>query len=173
MTLTSAQSLRLKIADAPKWADLTRYGDGTATVFGLDPYTNITSGSAFVAPGGTAWSATGATYNQSGFVTFANVISAGSAYRLTFNYSVFSDTEIDQFLTDGATIVGAAIEAVGSMMFDAARAASWSAADGSSFSNTATQGHLRALYDLLKKEQDQEAVYGGGMNSWAENQELY
>lgn len=170
MSLTTAQRTRLKISDSPRIADITRYGDGTATVFQTE-HVNLTSGSAFVPLGGTAWTATGVTFNASGFYTFTNVISALSAYRVTYVHSVFSDTEIDQFLEDGGSIIGAAVEAVGSLMFDSLRCARWMASDGSSYDNTSSQSHARSLYDKLVEELEREAATAGGFQSWALGQE--
>lgn len=168
--LTSSQKTRLKIADAPRIADLTRYGDGTATVFQTE-HVNLISGSAFVPLGGTAWSATGVTFNASGFYSFSNVISALSAYRVTYVHSIFSDAEIDEFISAGGTVIGAAIEAVGSLMFDSLRCARWMASDGSSYDNTSSQAHARSLYDKLLEELEREAVTAGGFQSWALNQD--
>ncbi len=170
---TSAQRLRLKIQDIPLLADITRYGNGTATTFALD-HTNLTSASAFVPnAGGNGWTATGATFNPSGAVAFSGVISANSAYRLTYTYSTFSDEDIDQFLTDGGTVAGAASEALIALMFDASKRARWMASDGSSYDDTNAQSHLRQMYDLLQQEISQEATTGGGMQSWALNQGDY
>lgn len=170
MPLTTAQRVRLKISDAPRIADLTRYGDGTANTFQTE-HVNLSSGSAFVPLGSTAWSATGVTFNASGFYSFIGVISANSAYRVTYVYSVFSDTEIDQFIEDGGTIVGAAVEAVGSLMFDSLRCARWMASDGSSYDNTSSQNHAREMYDKLVEELEREAATAGGFQSWALNQD--
>lgn len=41
MSLTTAQQIRLKIADIPRLADQTYYGDGLASSFAL-PHNNIT-----------------------------------------------------------------------------------------------------------------------------------
>lgn len=174
MTLTtSAQYVRVKIRDIPRFMDVTRYGDGTATVFSLAPSLNLSSGSAFVPLNATAWTATGATFDASGFVTFSNVISANSAYRLTWVESTFSEDEIGLFITAGGTLNGAAIEAVIALMFDSLKCASWGASDGSTFSNTAAQQAAQQLYEKLIKEQQGEAIAAGGMNSWSVNQELY
>lgn len=174
MPLTDLQRTRLKISDAPKWEDVTTYGDGTATVFGLGSHVNITSGSAFVpGAGASAWSATGATFNQSGFVALSSVVSANSAIRFTYVRSVFSDDEVNDFLTVGGTVLGAAIEAVGSLMFDALRCASWAASDGTSYNNTAAQAHARALYDKLQLEINAASTDAGGMSSWSNNQGNY
>lgn len=172
MTLTTAQRVRLKIADAPHYVDETRYGDGTANVFTL-PYNNITAASAYVPLNGTAWSGTGCTFNPSGILSFSATISANSAFRYTLQWSVFSDAEIDDFLAVGGTVIGAAIEALGSMMFDATRAAAWEAADGSSYDNRSAQQHLRELYDKLLEAQQQEATTAGGQSSWSVNQGDY
>src|SRR5690348_9304896 len=110
MTLTTAQQVRLKIADIPRLADLTFYGDGLASAF-LLPHSNLSSGSAFISGAGT-WVTTGATFNESGMVSFANVHSANSAFRTTYVYSVFSDTEISAFIEAGGNVNGAALEAV-------------------------------------------------------------
>jgi hypothetical protein len=169
MSLTTAQRVRLKIADAPRIADLTRYGDGMAVTFTTE-HVNLTSGSAFV-PNGAAWTSTGATFNASGFYTFANVISANSAYRVSYVHSIFSDAEIDQFLEDGGSVVGAAVEAVGSLMFDAMRCSRWMASDGSSYDNTSSQSHARSLYDKLLEELEREATTAGSFQSWALNQD--
>lgn len=173
MTLTSAQKVRLKIADAPRWIDVTRYGDGTAVTHGLSPHYNIANGTAYVPLGGTAWSATGATFNASGYIAFSGVISANSAFRLTYDYATFSDSEIDQFLSDGGSVVGAAIQALDSLMFDATRAARWMAADGTSYDNTSTQSHLRQMRALLIEQLQMETTVDGSMTSWSVNQELY
>ena len=171
--LTSAQYTRSKIRDIPTWVDVTRYGDGTAQRFTVLPHINITAGSAFVPLGSTAWSATGCTYNASGYVDFSGVISANSAVRLTYQWSVFSDDEISDFLSIGGSILGAAIEAVQALMFDAVKAAVWAAPDGTSYSNVGAQNHTRQLYEKLQEEQTRDAISDGSQQSWAINQEWY
>lgn len=171
--LTSAQHVRSKVRDFPTWVDLTRYGDGTATRFGLAPHTNVTAGSAFVPLNATAWSATGCTYNASGFVDFSGVVSANSAVRLTYQYTVFSDDEISDFLSIGGTVLGAALEAVQALMFDALKASVWAAPDGTSYSNVGTQNHVRQIYEKLQEEQDRQAIVAGSVTSWSESQGDY
>lgn len=173
--LATAVQIRLRVQDIPTLADVTRAGDGTASSF-LLPQRNLTTASAFVpvgAGGGTAWSATGATFNASGMVSFSGAISASSAYRLTYTYSVFGDDEIDHFLTVGGNVNGAAIEAVQVLLFDGLKRASWSSPDGSTYSDVGAIGLLKDLYDILKKEQSQAAIGGGEIASWSTNQELY
>lgn len=169
MALTTAQQVRVKIQDAPIIADLTLYGDGTAVTFKTEQ-ANLTSGSAFVPVGSTAWSATGVTFNASGFYTFATVLSANSAYRITYVYSTFSDDEIDHFVTVGGNVLGAAKEACEALMFDAVKRARWMASDGSQYDDTSAQSHLRGLYDQLIDQLEREATSAGGFNSWAEDQ---
>ncbi len=171
MPASTAQLVRTYVRDIPQQKELTRYGDGTALVYSLAPDTNISSGTAYVPLGGTAWSATGATFDVSGTVTFANVISANSAFRVVYVQSVFSEAEIGEFITAGGSIKGAAMEALIAMMFDATRAARWGAADGSYMDTTSTQSHLRQLYDKLQQELEQEATTFGGINSWSVNQQ--
>ncbi len=168
MSLTSAQQLRLKIADTPRLADLTFYGDGMATAF-LLPHGNISSGSAFV-PGTNIWAATGATFNESGMVSFTGVISANSAFRTTYVYSVFSETEVSAFIEEGGNIVGAGLAALQTLFFDAAKRARWMAADGSQFDDTISIAALRDAYSALQDQQMTDAAAVIGMQSWTLNQ---
>lgn len=168
MPFTDVQAVRSKITDYPKIADVTTYGDGSATMFALS-HLNITSGTAFVAPGG-AWSATGATFDSSGFVSLGTAVSAGSGLRWRYVHSTFSDDEISHWLGVGGSVRGAAVEAVQTLMFDGLRRASWRAADGSEYDDTKTIGLLKTLYDTLKDEEFEAAAGGGGFESWAVNQ---
>lgn len=172
MTLTSAQRVRLKIQDQPLRADLVHYGDGIRSDFPL-PHGNITSGTAYVNPGATAWSSTGATFDVTGFISFSSIISANSAFRTVYITTTFSDDEITQFLTDGGSVNGAATEAVTTLMFDSLKRARWTAPDGSSFDDTAAMNQLRALYDMLKKEQEADIIAGGSVDSWSLTQGDY
>lgn len=171
MPLDSAQRVRLKISDPPVRGEQAGVGDGSALTFALSQR-NLTSGSAYVAVGG-AWSATGATFDPTGAVTFAQAISANSAWRTTYVYSTFSDTEIDDFLTVGGSVIGAAIEAAQSLAFDGLRRASWSAPDGSSFSDVQAQRHVLDLIAMLQAEQSDEAVEAGQSGSWSLTQGDY
>lgn len=173
MALNSAQRVRLQIQDPPIRADLTLIGDGTAASF-LASHTNLTSASAFVpGAGNSAWSATGFSYSLNGEYSFSGVISANSAYRLTYTHTTFSDDEVDQFLADGGGVNGAALEAVKSLMFDATKRARWMASDGSSWDDTNAQTHIREMYDKLSKELEKDATVAGSMVSWSVNQGSY
>jgi hypothetical protein len=93
MTLSTSQQVRLFVQDQPTIFDETRTFDGTANLFNL-PYRNLTSATAFVtASGGAGWTATGCTFDASGFVAFSAVGSANSAYRVRGVQSNFSDDE--------------------------------------------------------------------------------
>jgi hypothetical protein len=171
MTLTPAQRVRLKISDPPTLGGGAGVGDGTAVTFAL-PNRNLSSGSAFIAVGG-AWSGTGATFDPTGLVTFATAISANSAFRCTYVYSTFSEDEIDDFLAVGGSVIGASLEVCESLMFDAAKRASWSAPDGSSYDDTSAQAHLRELHGILLAQQSDEAAAGGSVGSWSLTQGDY
>lgn len=165
--LSSAQSLRLRLSDIPRIADLTFYGDGTASSFVL-PHYNLSTGSAFVPIGGTAWSATGATFDASGQVSFAGVISANSAFRTTYVRSVFSDDEIGYFTANGGDFVGAAILGVQTLLVDAGKRASWASPDGTTFSDIGSIDALWKSYSALRQEQqDAAAAQGGAMINWS------
>jgi hypothetical protein len=173
MTLTTAQAVRLRIQDAPAFADLIFYGDGHRSGFdllqGAAAYRNITSGSAYVLAGG-IWSATASTFGGSGVVVFSGVISANSAFRTRFVYSTFSDAEIGHFTAVGGSVAGAALEAVNALRFDALKRARWAAPDGSTYDDTAAIAALKQLYDDLVVELNQAGVAEGGFASWAEGQ---
>lgn len=170
MTLTTAQQVRLRVQDQPLIADATYYGDGSASAFTL-PQRNITSGSAFV-PGAGGWTATGATFNPTGSVAFATVISANSAFRTRYVYSTFSDEDIDTMITaGGGSILGASIEAVTTLMFDGLKRASWAAPDNTKYDDTAAMSLLKDLYSALKVEEAEIATVEGGISEWGLNQQ--
>ncbi|RPJ00024.1 MAG: hypothetical protein EHM39_05520 [Chloroflexi bacterium] len=173
MTLDTAAQVRLRITDFPAVADLTFYGDGRDSAFGLAQgaaaYRNITSGSAYVLASN-IWSATGCTFNTSGWVTFSGVISANTAFRTRFVHSVFSDEEIGHFTAVGGSVAGAALQAVHALMFDGLKRAKWAAPDGSTYDDTAALAQLKTLYDTLKEELADADVANGGFVSWAEGQ---
>jgi hypothetical protein len=171
VTLTTAQQVRLLISDVPTLADSVYYGDGLRAVFPL-PNRNLTTGSAYV-PVAAGWSATGATFNPSGSVTFTGTISAASAFRTTYVYSTFSDDEIDTWLTAGGSVNGAAIQAVQTLMFDSLKRASWAAPDGTRYDDKLAQNELKNLYDTLKCEEAEQAVAQGGIAPWGLNQGDY
>lgn len=169
MPFTTAQQTRIRISDPPTLEDKTYYGDGIAATF-LLPHKNLVSASAFIPVGGTAWSATGATFNPTGSVAFSGVVSANSAFRVTYQYSVFSDDEIDYFVSAGGSVAGAALEAVHSLMFDGLRRAYWAAPDGSTLDDRGAQTHLRDMERQLVEELQRDATVNGAMPSWSLNQ---
>lgn len=169
MSLTTAQWVRLRIQDQPRIADDTYYGDGLADTFQL-PHANLTSATAFVQLA-TAWSATGCTFNASGYVQFSGTISASSGFRTRYVHSVFSDEEISHFTAVGGDIVGASLEAVQTLMFDGLKRSKWVAPDSSEYDDTAAMKLLNDLYKTLKEEQLQAAVADGAISSWAETQD--
>jgi hypothetical protein len=173
MTLTTAQQVRLYIQDFPAVVDLTFNGDGQRSAFGLKQgaldYRNVTSATAFVLAAG-VWSATAATFNESGYVTFSGVISANTAFRTRFVQSNFSETEIGQFTAAGGSIAGARLEAINALRFDALKRAKWAAPDGSTYDDTAALAALKQLYDDLMAEIAVGGIAEGGFASWAEGQ---
>lgn len=174
MPLTSAQAIRELITDTPRYHDATYFGDGTAQRFTL-PHKNLTTASAYVpiGAGGTAWSATGCTFSNSGWVDFSGVISAQSAWRANFVYTVFSDDVVDEYLSAEGSINGAALRFARTLLFDASKRAYWMSPDGASFDDTRSIGALKDLISALKHEEEEEAIQGGGFNSWAETQGDY
>ena len=172
MALTTAQRVRQRIADQPVVFDDTYTFDGSASSFNL-PYANITSGSAFIAGSNGQWSATAATFNESGFVTFTTAYAKASSFRTRGVQSVFSDAEIGDFTAAGGSVNGALIAALESLMFDAVKRSRWMAPDGSQYDDTKAMDHVRAMYDQLKSAQADDAIAGGGLSSWAMKQGDY
>lgn len=173
MPLTTAQQLRLKCADVPYLREQTLVGDGYASSF-LLPHRNITTGSAFVQVGGTAWSATGATFNASGMVSFATAsIQSASAVRVTYVESVFSDDEIDHFITAGGSVNKAAMEALHTLFFDASKRARWQSPDGAGYDDVNSIPALYRAYSALQEEEQLAGASDVGFQSWAENQQDY
>lgn len=172
MTLTTAQQVRLKIQDLPLRADDTYYFDGSALAFAL-PHNNVVNGTAYVADANGQWSATGATFNATGFVTFGDIGSANSAFRTVYDYSTFSDADIGNFTAIGGSVVGAAIEACHALMFDSLRRARWMAPDGSQHDDSMAQTQVMRIYSALKKEEEEDAITQAGFNSWSLEQQNY
>lgn len=173
MTLTTAQQVRLKCADFPLLREQTFVGDGYASSF-LLPHRNITTGSAYVQVGGTAWSATGATFNASGMVSFATAsIPSASAVLCKYTESVFSDEEIDHFITAGGTVNGAALQALDTLFFDAAKRARWMAPDGTTHDDIGSITALQMARDKIMAEEEILGASEAYFQSWAEEQENY
>jgi len=169
MALSTLQKVRLKIQDAPVRENLTLYGDGTANVFHM-AHQNIYNAVAYVPLGATAWSATACAIESSGMFTFANVISAQSAFNVRYEHTTFSDDEIQQFHDDGGSIVGAALEAVEALIFDAVKRARWMASDGTSYDDTSAQSHLMKMHETFSKQVEAESISAGSFGSWSLNQ---
>ena len=174
MALTLEQAVRLRIQDNLRLGEEFLQGDGLASAFKLRqgaPHSWITAGAAFVSGNG-AWTATGGSYNNElGRVTFSGVVSANTAFRVEYQWAVFSTDEIGQFTAVGGNVNGAAIEAIKTLMFDNLKRARWAAPDGTSYDDTKSMNDLRAMYDLLKEEEREEP--SGGIESWGEQQENY
>lgn len=167
MPLTSAQQVRQRVRDLPNLVDETRYGDGTASRFHLS-YANITSASAYVPAGGTAWSATAASFDASGFVDFSGVISANSAFRLMYVWTVFSDDVIDHYLSGG--ILDATKQLAYDLQFDTLKRARWMAPDGSQYDDTQAKDALQKILASIHDEETEAADLSAGMVSWSVNQ---
>lgn len=172
MTLPTADQVRLRIQDPAKPAYVIQYGDGVTTRFNLD-HNNITSGTAYVMVGGTAWSATGATFNVSGFVTFSSIVSANSGVRFDYVYSTFSDAEIGHFTAVGGSVPGAALQALRALRFDGLKRARWMGSDASQYDDTMAINELARMESALRTEVEEEAIAGGSFIGWGETQEDY
>lgn len=171
MALSDLQTLRLKISDTPSIETYEDVGDGQRSAFVL-PDRVIYSGSALVHDAQGRYTATGATL-ESGMLTFSGVISANSAFMAQYVTVTFSDDEVQQFLDDGGSVIGGAIEAVQSLLFDTVKRVRWMAPDGTQYDDTQAKEKLAALLDKFNEQQEREAFSSGGIVGWGENQGGY
>lgn len=171
MTLTSAQSLRLRIQDQPALAVQTFESDGSGTLFTLQ-HRNVMSGSAYIAAA-SGWSGTAAAFNISGYVELSGVIPVYSGLLVRYTHSVFSDDEIDHLIVDTGSIAGAALEAVKILMFDGLRRAKWKSSDGSEYDDTKAIDLLKDMYETFRDELESAALeeVSGAFVSWAATQD--
>ena len=174
MTLSTLDQVRLRISDRYRFAEEVRQGDSTASAFKLGqgaPFSNISAANGYVATTA-GWSATGATFDTAlGLITLSGVVSALSAFRVQYVWSVFSDDELSYFTGLGGGVAGAALEAVKTLMFDGLRRARWAAPDGTQYDDTAAQRHLQEMYDRLHSEAREGPE--GGTESWSEQQAYF
>lgn len=175
MTLDITAQVRLRINDRWRYQAEDLLGNGYDSAYKLAqgaPYSTITAGSATIRLA-TSHSGTGATFDTAlGIVSFSGVISAQSAFRAAYQWAVFSDEEVTQFLSDGGgSVAGASLEAVRTLMFDHLKRARWQAPDGSQYDDTQSRVLLKQMYDMLKAEIDE--VPSGGIQSWSEQQQYF
>jgi len=175
MTLDITAQVRLRIQDRSRYAAEEFLGDGYNATFKLAqgaPYSVVTVPSAQIRLA-TAWSATGATFDTAlGLMSFSGTVSANSACRAVYQWSVFSDDEVTNFISQGGgSVAGASLEAVRTLMFDGLKRARWAAPDGSTYDDTAALGHLKTLYSAFHEEERESPE--GGIASWSEQQQYY
>lgn len=175
MALTTAQQVRLRIQAPWQRGEEILYGDGIASGFKLaqgQPHSTIVSATASVNNAG--WSATGCTIDTTyGYATFSGVVSANTAVRFDYLWSVFSDDEIGYFTAVGGTIPGAALEAVRTLMFDGLKRANWQAPDGTKYDDSRVIDLLKAMEERLQAEVERADGPAGGWESWSVNQGNY
>ncbi len=169
MPLPTAQLVRQRIQDPLRREDATYYGDGTANVYGL-PHVNLQSGSAWIAPAGNAWVTTGATFDPTGFVTFANSVSANSAFRVVYVHSIFGDDVIAEYISANGSVLGAALQCAYDLQFDNVKRSRWMAANGAQFDNMQAGAYVDKIIAAIKEEMMEEAINYGQVNSWSETQ---
>lgn len=174
MPLDITAQVRSRISDRVRYGEETHAADGLALTFKLGqgaPASTISAASAYVTAAA-GWSATGATFNSDmGTVTFATALGANVAWYTNYQWSIFSQDEITQFLTDGGSVGGAALQALKALMFDGLRRARWAAPDGTTYDDTAAMVLLQKLYDDIFEELRQSPE--GGIQSWTQEQKNY
>lgn len=176
MPLTIPQIVRSRINDPFRFDTELIIGDGTASLFKLKqgaPFSTISAGSptAFTAAGGTAWSATGATFDVSlGTVAFSAILSANAAFQVSYVWSIFGEDEMAYFTGLGG-IVEATLGAVNHLLVNYARRGSWAAPDGSTYNDTQALNSLMQMRSALVAELRGAELGPAGDNvNWAEQQ---
>jgi hypothetical protein len=174
MTLDITAQVRLRIQDRWRYASEELTGNGYDSTFKLaqgSPFSTITAGSATIRAS-TSYTATGASFDTAlGLVSFSGTISANSAFRAAYQWSVFSDEEVTNFIAQGGSVAGASLEAVRALMFDGLRRAKWAAPDGSQYDDTQALNHLKTMYSAFWAEQREAPE--GGLASWSEQQQYF
>lgn len=171
----SANQVRFRINDRLRFEQETLIGDGLLASFKLKqgaPFSTLTAATAYLLP---SQASTGCTFdNDLGRVSFSGAISANSAIQAQYQWSVFSDDEINYMLytaQGGGSIVGVAILCVEVLMFDSLRRAKWAAPDGTQYDDTAAMKQLNDLYKQLHEELREAPE--GGIESWSDNQAVW
>lgn len=181
LATNSAQQLRLRVNDKPRRRVVTLLGDGTASAYEVQSNVGgIVTGagvpaagvpSAYIPVGGTAWSATGATFNfNDGVVAFGGPISANSAFQCVYYDAVFNDEEIDYFTGNYGDLTHAHLEVVNTLLMDAYKRAAW-AGGGVNYNDSKTLDNLMKVRDNLWAQITSEQGPQGGFESWAEEQQ--
>ncbi len=182
MALNTADQLRFFMNDRPRYMDETRYGDGTANQFQVSGVPLVSGAtalggfqpSAFVPLGGTAWSATGASFNyQHGVVSFSGVVSANSAWRVQYTYAVFSDQELDLVTGLYGDLNAMRLALVDNLMADAYKRARWGSFGGASYDDSKTLDNLMKMRSAIRAAMTEEQGPLGGIESWDANQQDY
>jgi len=175
MALTTAQQVRFRIQAPWQRGEEIRYGDGIVSGFQLAqgaPHSTLISATASI--DNTGWSATGCTIDTTlGYVTFSGIISANTAVRFDYQWSVFSEDEIGYFTAVGGNVPGAALEAVRVLLFDAAKRAKWEAPDGTQYDDTKAIDLLLEMEKRLVAEVERETGPQGGWESFSIGQGLW
>lgn len=175
----TAELLRRHIADRPRLAIETYYGDGTASVFSISG-TPIVTGctaqgafqpSAFV-PVGNSWSATAASFDYNlGTVAFSGVISANSAFQVRYTYATFSDAEIDQVVSSYGMLQDMQLDLIDTLMADSYRRARWASQRGAYYDDSLTMTNLMMMRSALFASKTVEQGPLGTIISWGAQQE--
>jgi len=173
MPLTELDKLRLAVQDTVQSENAIFTGNGLDTRFEL-AHLNATSGTAYqeiqnnwIPFMDSPLEPNPIVFSTSGYVDLGSRrVSAGSAFRVTYVHSVFTDDELAHFMDAGGSLRGAQIEAIEALMFDSLKRAQWSAPGGTSYNDTAAQAQLVRMHERLLKQTADEAISGGRSIGW-------
>lgn len=184
MALTNLEKFRrLKINDNYRNFSQTHQADGEAKDWDCHYYP-IRAGSYTAYLDGVATLAYTASLDDGRF-TFSAAPANATQIRIVGQYSTFSDTELSEILAEHGIATGATaatlesldaplITAIETLLSDAWKRHTWSAAGGQSVSEGQLFQNLLAWRKMLEdKSKGLEIGPQGGIESYAENQDMY
>ena len=189
---TNLVDFRLRIQDKEQAKVVSFVGDGSRTIYFLDAVP-VTAASQTVKVNGTSYtevasSPTSTQYifdDDLGRITFGAAPALGAYVEVDWKTTIFTDTELtDILLTRSITAASSGAlksdsfwpairDIVEILMMDAQRRFRWGAAGGQDVDQTEIYRNLASWHDKLTALLLEEAVAGGGVESWSTEQQYY
>jgi hypothetical protein len=150
MALTDLQRLRLKIADRPSVVlnEQIGAGDGATTKFKTQLAPVVSESETVTVNGAEQTRDTDYSIDDgTGVITFDGAPASEAAIKVSYQWTTFSDEELNDLLDQKGSIVGAAIEAIGWLLADTDRLISYTYGQ----EKVDRKDVRRALNDLLDR----------------------
>ena len=175
MPLTDLEELRFKIGDRYVAFKESILGDGSTKAFSLSSYPIRSTGTAVYVNTSLQTETTHYTLNDdTGELEFTSAPALGVLVQVNGQASIFSDTELNDLLTNEGTVQKARVQCYEILLLDRSKQNKWIAGDGG-ISVDPTPS-LRALTDLIKIAREEviaAAIEQGGIEEWAVAQQEF